>query len=497
MKKSEIKKALGELDKIPMPKLFDAPAKEKRVKKSGVRRSIIMAAAVLAVLAALVGCAAEVKEYNDAVTFFEEHELSRENLSRNDIKKVYRDIITEKFKLEQTAVVIIDSYEGSAIGIAKPTSEELKNIWESFNSNISETYSWYYLDNDAEMYGIMRSGEMMFKKEENGVVLWETKIPLRDGYVEGYTLLSDGKYIAVYGVYSPIIAPSQSCGFVEIFDEKSGESLLQKLFLTYNRFSIAEIIPEGDEMVIFARAELKRFVFIRMDLDGEILYQKETEIGNKGIWNVAPFGDGYIVQIGGYQLQEAIYKVSRDGEIGEGISYSSEDEAYFICDMLDFGGKLYLSAYAVPKHGRDIGTPHDEISYIIESIWKNPDDMEIATEETSASSSGINGYGIYMNTENLLEDVQNNYTAVLLVCDGEDRLPKNFYSVEGSVCGELSVSENGEMLWETEYISEAYYSPATSSFSIGGACIVYRHSFDADGSLVKTEKTGEVTGFRR
>ncbi len=497
MKKSEIKKALGELDKIPMPELFDVPVKEKRVKKSGIRCGIIMAAAVFAVLSALVGCAAEVKEYNDAVTFFEEHELSRENLSRNDIKKVYRDIITERFKLEQTAVVIIDSYEGRAIGIAKPTSEELKNIWESFNSNISETYSWYYLDNDAEMYGIMRSGEMMFKKEENGAVLWETKIPLRDGYVEGYTFLSDGKYIAVYGVYSPDMASSQHCGFVEIFDEKNGESLLRKLFVSYNRFSIAEIIPEGDEMVIFARAELKRFVFIRMDLDGEILYQKETEIGNKGIYDVAPLGDGYIVQLGGYQLNEALYKVSKDGEIGEGISYSSEDEAYFICDMLDYGGKLYLSAYAVPKHGRDIETSHDEIRHILENIWKNKDEIEIAAEETSASGSGVNGYGIYMTAENLLEDVQNNYTAVLLVCDGEDRLPKNFYSVEGSVCGELSVSENGEMLWETEYISEVYYSPGTSSFSIGGASIVYRHSFDGEGKLVKSEKTGEIASFRR
>lgn len=496
MKKSDIKNALRELDRVPIPVLFEASAEKTRPRKKMMKKAFIIAAAVIAVFASLVGCAAEIKEYNDAVGFFEEHELSRENLSRSDIKKVYRDIITEKFALEKTAVVIIDSYEGKAIGISKPSSEELKDIWNKIDRGMNDKYSWYYLDNDAEIYGRLRSGEMMFKKEENGTVLWETKIPLRDGYVEDYTLLSDGKYIAVYGIYSPLIAPSQTCGFVEILDEKSGESLLQKLFVTYKRFSISEIIETEEGMVLFCRADLKNFVFIKMDLSGEILLQKVTEIGNLGIWDVAPFGDGYIVQLGGYQTQEAIYKVSKDGELGEGISYSADDCAYFICDMLEYDGKLYLSAYAVPKHGKDIDNSHDEISFVLEKIWKMYDDAEAMEDDTSAGD-GIIREGMYMSTETLVDDLRENYTAVLLVCDSESGLPDEFYSVEGSVCGELSMSEKGEMLWETQYISEAYYSPATSSFSIGGASAVYRHTFDEDGRLVKTEKTGEVADFRR
>ncbi len=495
MKKSEIKKALMELDKLPMPELFGTAAKKQRIRSPFLRRNIIIAAAVFVFLTALVGCAAEVKEYNDAVDFFEEHELNRENLSRTEIKKVYRDIITEKFALEETAVVIIDSYEGKAIGITKPTPEELKNIWSGTRS-VKEKYSWYYLDNEAEFYGVIRSGEMMFKKEENGVLLWETKIPLRDGYVEGYTLLENGKYIAVYGTYSPLAARSQSCGFVEIFDEKSGESMLQKLFYNYKRFSISEIIETENGMALFCRADLENFIFIEMDISGEILKQRITEIGNRGIWDVAPFGDGYIVQLGGYQVNETLVRVSSDGELGEGISYSADDCAYFICDMLEYGGRLYLSAYAVPKHGKDIETSHDEISYVLEKIWKMYDDAEVVAEETS-TDGGIIRNGMYMSTETLVDDLRENYTAVLLVCDAESGIPDEFYSVEGSLCGELSLSENGEMLWETQYISEAYYSPATSSFSIAGASVVYRHRFDSEGKLIKTEKTGEIADFRR
>lgn len=490
MKKRDIKKTLLELDNVPMPELFETDPKIIRPKRT-VKRILIIAAAALCVLASLVGCAAEIKEYNDAVEFFDEHDLSRENLSRNDIKKVYRDIITEKFALEKTAVVIIDSYEGKAIGIAKPSPEEIKDIWNKIDRGEDDKYSWYYLDNDIEIEGIPHSGEMMFKKEENGAVLWESKIPLRDGYVEGYTLLSDGKYIAVYGIYSPLIAPSQSCGFVEILDEKSGESLLQKLFVTYNRFSISEIIETENGMALFCRADLKNFVFIEMDISGEILKQTVTKIGNRGIWDVAKFGDGYILQLGGYQFNESLVRVDEYGNLGEGISYSADEYAYFICDMLEYGGKLYLSAYAVPKHGKNIANSHDEISYILEKIWKMHDDAE------TVKGGGITHNGLYMSIETLVDDLRENYTAVLLVCDAESGLPDEFYSVEGSVCGELALSENGKMLWETQYIYEAYYSPATSSFSIGGASVVYKHTFDEQGKLVNTEKTDEVADFRR
>ena len=488
MKKSEIKKLLLKLDDVKMPDketiISECPnitPKTFSRKRVGIRPVLIMAATII--LLALIGCAAEVKEYNDAVEFFDQYDLSKENLSRSEIKMVYRDIITEKFALEKTAVVIIDSYEGKAIGISKPSSEELKDIWNKIGSWREEKYSWYYLDNEEEINGIIRSGEMMFKKEENGVVLWETKIPLRDGYVEDYTLLSDGKYVAVYGGYSPLIAPSHFCGFVEIFDTKTGISVLSKLFSNYRRFSISKIIETEDGMALFCRADLENFVFIKMDFSGEILLQKVTHIGNKGIWDVAKLGDGYIVQTGGYKQQEAIMKVSSDGEINEGFSYGEENTAYFITDMMEFCGEIYLSAYAVPKNGREIYSSHDEITGILDEIYS-------LNEFPEYNSSGN-------FDENFAEMLRENYTAVLLVCDADSGIPTEFYSVAGSVGGSLNISESGEMIWESEYISGAYFSPATSSFSISGACVIYEHTFDETVKLVRSEKTDRVTGFLR
>lgn len=484
MKKTEIKRILDELDGLPLPskkKILSAcpAAEKKRIYKTSFKRSAVLIAVVFAILLAAAGCAAEAKEYNDAISFFEEHELSIENLSRSEIKKVYRDIKTERFELEKTASVILNSYEGYEIGVTKPTSEELKNIWEELRINPKEKYSWYYLDNDITVDDIPHSGEIIFRKAINGSVIWETKIPLRDAYVKSYTLSENSEYIAAYGSYSSMTG-NQQCGFIEVLKEDSGESVLRKIFDEYRFFSIAEVFPCGDELIIFSRAELEKLVFMKMDLSGKILYKKETETGNRGIWDVAKFGDGYIVQLGGYQTQEAIFKVTADGELGEGFSYDSEDTAYFICDMMEYEGKLYLSAYAVPKHGSDIQTSHDETTYILEKILGNSDD------------------GFKMpDTDELLELLYENYTAVLLVCDANDGIPEVFYSVAGSVCGELSETEDGMMLWETEYISDAYYSPATSAFSIGGACHVYKHTFDKDGNIIASEKTGEVTSFMK
>jgi hypothetical protein len=211
--------------------------------------------------------------------------------------------------------------------------------------------------------------------------------------------------------------------------------------------------------------------------DGRMYNGKSEEV--KGVLNIYPDGVvSNIAKIGITAAGSGVYLRLGSGKLSKGI-------------INQYGGKLYLSAYAVPKHGKNIANSHDEISYILEKIWKMHDDAE------TVEGGGITHNGLYMSIETLVDDLRENYTAVLLVCDAESGLPDEFYSVEGSVCGELALSENGKMLWETQYIYEAYYSPATSSFSIGGASVVYKHTFDEQGKLVNTEKTDEIVDFRR
>lgn len=492
MKKKDIKKILSGFDSVEMPSkekiLSSCPRAEiKAVTRKTKKRTVIIALAAVIALLSIAGCAAEVKEYNDAVTFFAEHSLSTKDLSRGDIKKVYRDIITEKFELEKTAIVIIDSVKGYAVGITEPTSEELKRVWNDLNVKSNEPYSWYYLDNEIEEDGIVRGGEMMLRRLVDCEVIWETKIPLRDGYIQDYTLIDGGKRVAVYGVYSPSARGTKHCGFIELFDAEDGRSIWRRIFDDYKFFSVNKVLCEKNGIVAFCRGDLENFIFMRLDGEGEVTLKRVTEIGNLGIWNAAALGDGYVVQLGGYQTEEKLCKVTRNGEISEGFSYSSSDTAYFIKDMLEYGGKLYLSAYAVPKNGESIQSGRGEISAILDRIF----DSSFSELEQHPDAS------IGYHVEDLTEMLRENYTALLMICNSESGRPDVFYSAEGSLAGALSVNEKGEMLWETEYISDSYFSPATSAFTIAGGCHVYEHIFAADGSLISSEKTERVSGFSR
>ena len=69
-------------------------------------RPILAVALCLALLLCLGGgtlaFAAEVKEYNDALVFFDTHGLSTEGLSRGEVKAVYRDITTQSFTFSKS-----------------------------------------------------------------------------------------------------------------------------------------------------------------------------------------------------------------------------------------------------------------------------------------------------------------------------------------------------------------------------------------------------------
>ena len=93
--------------------------------------------------------------------------------------------------------------------------------------------------------------------------------------------------------------------------------------------------------------------------------------------------------------------------------------------------------------------------------------------------------------------MRDNYTAVLLVCDPEGGTPKTFYSIPGSMGGALHVTEDGKLEWEAESITSTFSSPATSSFTIGGVCSIFRYTFDADGTLLGQADTGETVPYRR
>lgn len=459
--------------------------------KSGNRtwRAIAAVAACFILLISISFITVEAKEYRDAINFFYKYSLSTDGLSRSEIKAVYRDITTKSFTYSKTAEVIAnslsaDQIEGYEILQDNPTPEDIENLWNYKNYNGSfirpsqngihyEFRSEY--KEDAQL-GYKVHDKSFFEKYDGEKLLWSVSVPAF--WAGGFSTVSDG--VIAYGT-TPTWGNSQS-SYAWMAKIDSDGNLLWKHMLN-NGFEyeyIFSIFENADgSYAVISRGDFEYFCLSQYTSDGKETYFKKTEIGNYGIWNAARLGDGYIVQLGRFYSDDIIIKVDHEGNITESFSYSSEDAYYYITDMIEYNGNIYLSAYCVPRladENQSAGGRY-EIAAVLDYLLDN-DIWEISSEE-------------------LTPMVRDNYTAMLLVCEPTSGVPQEFYSVNGSLGGELSLSESGMLLWDVESITTTFFSPFTSSFTIGGTSYVFRYTFDSTGMLVSQEKTGEVVDYRR
>ena len=92
--------------------------------------------------------------------------------------------------------------------------------------------------------------------------------------------------------------------------------------------------------------------------------------------------------------------------------------------------------------------------------------------------------------------VRDNYTAMLLVCEPNAGKPQEYYSVNGSLGGKLSVSDTGNLLWDVEALPPHSSLPQQVPSQLA-AQAMYQIHFDTSGMLISQEKTGEVVNYRR
>lgn len=474
MKQNKLLYLIGETDDDLI--LDAAPNREKKNKNKWVKPLAFAASFVFLVSAALGGYAitAEAAEYREAVEFFEEHALSTEGLSREEIKKVYLDIKLQTFSYDKTVTAMLNgtiSIKGYELLTNAPTSEDIYNYWNDYYTKPLDDkngiYCHFVYPNDSEL---------QFYKD--GHTIWSTRL----GYgMFDFTVMENG-YILTYGQNDTTSTKDPRLAHMTMLDPNGNIVWEKTLMNGFHNEDISKIICEGDTFAVFGRGDYHTFLFSRYDMDGNrLVYQatpvKETLV----IWNVVPFSEGYLVQFNNYDKDgfAKLVKVGHDGTLTDSFSYGADGAHYFLKDMIEHGGKLYLSTYAVPKVDDNAGG-REEIAPIFQKIHE---------------TFGRDVFSI--PSEDLTPIVRDNYTAVLLICDTESGNVGEFYSVEGARGGKLSVSEDGKLVWEAESFVDTFYSLATSSFTIGGTCRIYRYTFDANGALIGAEKTDDYTIYRQ
>lgn len=459
-------------------------------KRTRIRwQAIVAAAACLALLLGVGGYAyaAEVKEYNNAIQFFNEYDLSTEGLTRGEIKAVYRDITTESFTYSKTAEVIERSLSADQVGGYEipqddPSPEDIAALWDfkKFGSILAaeKASAQYSFSTDLLSDG-MTLDKSYLEKYDNGKLLWRASVT--EFSINGYSIVSDG--VIAYGNTLSWSTGQISVPWMAKIDE-DGNIIWKRPLVANNADEYIAAILENDDgsYAVISRRGLYYFCLSQYTADGERTHFQMTEVGNYGIWNAARLSDGYIVQLGSYMTGEhaKLIKVDYEGNITDSFSYFDEEYHYFIEDMIEFNGNVYLSVYAVPKRADDpddFYNSHSEIKAILDYVF-SLENWNISSEE-------------------LTPLVRDNYTAMLLICDPDSGTPKEFFSVAGSLGGPLALDAKGNLLWDVHSITSTFFSPATSAYTIAGSCDVFRYCFYADSSLMHQEKTGEIVAFYR
>ena len=475
MNKNDLFSAFDELDDDILER-SEAPASRRKVlnfRKWGA----LAACMALAVSLAGAAFAAEAKEYNAAVAFFEDNGLPMEGLSRAEVKAVYRDITTQRFTYDKTAEVLERWVPGLEITQREPTPEELAELWNwnawlnaqpgagiSYRTNVQ-----YRPDKDLGFDVLDRS---VLECYRDGELLWTAEFPNRS--IDGYVLTSAGTAVWAHGYRWS--SEQSSYAWLARVDE-SGNILWQRqLDHGFKHERIQQVLDNGDgTWAVVSNGNFGNFCLSQYDLGGNELSCYGIAAGGFGIGNVVRFGDGYLAQLTGGESAR-VAKLDREGNLLDSFAYEEKGCDYCITDMIEFGGRIYLSAYAVPKQTNEWGS-RPEIADILDYVFSQ-ERWEIPGEE-------------------LTPLVRDNYTAVLLLCDPEGGAPETFYSVKGSLGGKLTVNDAGELVWDVESIASTFFSPATSSFTIGGNCQVFRYAFNAAGRLLRQVDTGETVPYRR
>ena len=485
MKKEQLQTILDGLDDRFLAEAAacgEPSASARRLPRAGRTISRLKTAAACLLLAAvmvLAAAGAEAAEYAAAHTFFEENGLATDGLSRADIREVYRDITTRTFGSDKTAAVLTRAVPGLALAQEAPSPEVLASLWDQrvfarTPAGAGYAYSMRCTEKKDPSTGVEVTDTSTVECRLDGHLLWTAAFP--DVFTEGAVHAGDATF--VWGQVPQIGSDYGHSAWLACVDDAGQTRWSRVLLHGYGQESIAAVLEKEEGAVaVISRGNLRFLTLTLFDASGRQTYWHQTEIGNLGVWGAARLGDGYLVHVGTWQQKETatLLKLDADGVPQETLSYEADDGDYYLTDMASFGGRIFLSAWFVPKTDRT-GSRAD-IQPVLDQVFSE-DRLDIPDEELT-----------------LL--VRDNYTAVLLVCDEDGGLPQTFYSAEGSLGGRLAVAGDGTLLWDVENISSTFLSLATNSFTVGGVSTVYRYAFDASGTLLSRTKTGETVPFRR
>lgn len=458
---------------------------------------LLIASCVSMIVAMGVGSfVAEALEYNNAVEYLKEKNISIKGMSREDIKNVYRDITTDSYTYSNNSKAVhkntyINSVQGYNIAqnnlneyqsnasslpmqggvLTREDNSFAQNRVDYIFDVRGEKEEWL-TDEEGYDYCITTIEGSYIAKYVDGSEIWQAEV--EEFEIDDYLVTEKG--VLIYGT-TPYRYDGKGWDMWSAFIDNEGKVLWKKKldngfhhsFSAYARenkdgtflvvsLSDNEIYHELNPPKDLVKNKDKYMVIYHLDYSGKIISTTTANIGEyTDIYNVFKSGENYIAELYNIYCDDLndtkFVKVNRDGKIVKSFKLGSTTDDYEFVDMAEFNGKLYISATARP---------------INSALYRN--NLEELSEIT------------------MLKLMREEFTSVLLVCDFESGRPKEFYSAKGSYAGNLSVS-NRELKWSVNSIITAHYSPYTNAYSFWGENRTKTYTFDKKGGLLYETKS--------
>ncbi|MBR6007061.1 MAG: hypothetical protein IK064_05480, partial [Clostridia bacterium] len=168
-----------------------------------------------------------------------------------------------------------------------------------------------------------------------------------------------------------------------------------------------------------------------------------------------------------------IVHISADGEITPIAGCEAPYSTFRVSSIAEYGGKIYISGYEFT--GAKNGAFLDERSEIIPLLDELFADMETIMDPETGEST--------ISSDMLTPRVAEIYTGKLLAIVPGSGTVEEVLSLDGAIGSTLSFTHEGKLLWNCESFASTFFSPVTSSFTIGGLCRVGQCVIEPGGSV--------------
>lgn len=473
-------------------------------------RRILAAAACIALLisagAGVYAYAAAKREYKNALTFFYEQNLSTEGLTKNEIKEVYRDFYSHSFSSDLTTDVLLNSRSDVVRGF------EITGDNTEWDTTLPETslseyktpvyYEYENLYTPIEDTGVPKTqaykenfNKSVFTKYRNDEKVWE--VSFTDFSINGYygDPESETEPVLVYGTEPNTTGVEDGVATLIALDA-DGNILwktTQNNVTGYDRIDTILPHPDGSYTTFGRYFKDNSFSLTvnKYDKNGIQIFANVIDIKDHIIQNATLTDSGYLVHLTSYVTIEfsRILNLDSEGNLLGDFRYESEENDFFVSDICEHNGSVYISGYATPK------APENH---------KNPLMRDLYSLRKKLSS--FENRDKYINNsftkEELLSMFREQFTAVLLVCGPDAGTLQEFYSVAGSLGDEVYVAGDS-VCWFAKDIIDSSYSATIKVDSMGGItttnpeyivlCRFYANIFNSDGTFKEQKKLDLMT----